>query len=282
MKAGSRGLQPARLHLRLIFPLADPEAAIDRLVGIGFTAFSIEDRLLTAWPDGEAQAAAVCAAIGMPEAQRDVLTPEAVYAGVIPAGAWEVAPQCWVLSQGGSAPSDARVSIQMPAGGGFGDGRHPATELACTLLSELDVAETQVLDLGCGTGLLGLLALKLGASAVDFSDIDSDSIIHTRACCVANGLAAPNVHLSDLLSEIPPHRYTVVIANLYGEFVVTMLADPRLTEFLPTGRLVLSGISDSKRPLVETALLDAHFTVTKRLTKDGWWGLLAVRGGSKT
>lgn len=280
MKAASRGLQPAIVHLRLIFPLPDPDAAIDRLVAIGFTAFSIEDRSLTAWPDGEAQASAICAALGMPAAHRDVLAPEAVYAGVIPAGAWEVAPRCWVLSQGGSAPSDARVTIQMPSGGGFGDGRHPATELACTLLSDLDLAEAQVLDLGCGTGLLGLLALKLGASAVDFSDIDGDSIIHTRACCQANGLAAPNIHLSDLLSNIPPHRYTVVIANLYGEFVVAMLADPRLSEFLPTGRLVLSGISDSKRAAVETALIDAHFMVTKRLAKDGWWGLLAVRGGS--
>ena len=267
------------MYTRLTFTVADPAAALERLVAIDFTAFAIEEHLLTAWPSTDAEAAAISTALGMAPTGRSELTHAAVYADVIPAGAWQVADRCWVLSGTTIVPVSAekpRAVVYMPAGGGFGDGQHPATGLACTLLAGLALDGVRVLDVGCGTGLLGVLAWRLGAAHVDFSDVDHDSVLHTGACCAANGLVA-EVFQSDLLAAIPDRTYDLLIANLYGEFLVTLFASPRLTDLLPRGRVVLSGISDGKLAMVETALTTAGFTIDQRLSNAPWWGLLASR-----
>ena len=263
---------------------------MERLVAIGFTAFAIEEHTLTAWPTDDTDCAAITRALGREATERCELTHADVYADVIPAGTWEVAPGCWVVSGDGPVPNHAvRALIRMPAGGGFGDGQHPATGLACALLAQLStdgaLTGTRVLDLGCGTGLLGVLASKLGATRVDFSDVDLDSVRHTQACCAANEVTsnghAAEVFQSDLLADLPERTYDLLIANLYGEFLVTMLGDPRLSGYLPRGRLVLSGISDGKRAMVESALDRAGFRLDRRLehqtTDASWWGLLASR-----
>lgn len=276
------GLKPATVHTRLLFTVADPTMAMEQLVAIGFTAFALEEHTLTAWPADDAEVAAISAALGQPPIERRELAHADVYANVIPSGTWEVAPGCWVVSGAmtslseAAQPASARTVITMPAGGGFGDGQHPATGLACTLLAGMSLAGKRVLDLGCGTGLLGVLAWRLGATTVDFSDVDIDSVRHTQACCAANGLVA-HVFQSDLLASIPERTYDVLIANLYGEFLVTLFGDKRLARLLPTGQVVLSGISDGKCPAVEAALIAAGFHLVLRHTNGGWWGLLASR-----
>lgn len=267
------------MYTRLIFTVADPAAALERLVAIDFTAFAIEGHTLTAWPGTDAEAGAISAALGLAPTQRSELTHAAVYADVIPTGTWQVAEGCWVLSGTTVVPASIekpRAVVHMPAGGGFGDGQHPATGLACSLLAKLALDGARVLDVGCGTGLLGVLAWRLGAIHVDFSDVDRDSVLHTRACCAANGLAA-EVFQSDLLAAIPARTYDLLIANLYGEFLVTLFASPRLARLLPAGQVVLSGISEGKLALVETALNTAGFTIDQRLGNAPWWGLLASR-----
>ncbi len=273
---------PAFVYTRLTFIVADPATALELLVAIGFTAFAIEEHTLTAWPSTAAEAGAISAALGLAPTQRSELTHAAVYADVIPAGTWQVAEGCWVLSGTTVMPASVgkpRAVVHMPAGGGFGDGQHPATGLACSLLSRLALDGARVLDVGCGTGLLGVLAWRLGASHVDFSDVDQDSVMHTRACCAANGLAA-EVFQSDLLTAIPARTYDLLIANLYGEFLVTLFANPRLADLLPHGQVVLSGISESKLAMVETALTTAGFTIAQRLGDAPWWGLLASRSAT--
>ena len=284
------GVKPATVHIRLLFTVPDPDLAMERLVAIGFTAFAIEGHTLTAWPTADADCATISTALGREATERRELTHADVYAGVIPSGTWEVAPGCWVVSGDGPVPDhELRALIRMPAGGGFGDGQHPATGLACALIAQLStdgaLTGTRVLDLGCGTGLLGVLASKLGAARVDFSDVDLDSVRHTQACCAMNEVTingdAAEVFQSDLLADLPERTYDLLIANLYGEFLVTMLEDPRLSGYLSHGQLVLSGISEGKRAMVESALDLAGFRIDRRLehrTKDAsWWGMLASR-----
>lgn len=265
------------MHTRLLFTIRDTDLAMEQLVAIGFTAFAIEGHTLTAWPTDEADIAAIVAAIGYPPRERRELAHADVYADVIPTGSWQVAPGCWVVSGTEvTLPNIGRAVIRMPAGGGFGDGQHPATGVACALLADMPLAGTRVLDLGCGTGLLGVLAWRLGAATVDFSDVDVDSVRHTEACCAANGLAA-DVYQSDLLTGIPDRTYDVLIANLYGEFLVTLLNDKRLARLLPAGHLVLSGISSGKAPAVEAAVIAAGFRLDVRRGDGDWRGLLASR-----
>ena len=270
------------MHTRLLFTVLNPDVAMEQLVAIGFTSFAIEAHALTAWPATESDEAAIVAALGHLAIERQELSHADVYADVIPAGSWQVAAGCWVVSGSdafqppGAHLETARAVIRMPAGGGFGDGQHPATGVACALLADVPLAGKRVLDLGSGTGLLGVLAWRLGAGMVDFSDVDMDSVRHTYACCAANGLVA-EVFQSDLLADLPERTYDILIANLYGEFLVTMLGDKRLERLLPTGHVVLSGISSGKAVAVEAALTAAGFGIDRRHQNADWRGLLASR-----
>ena len=258
---------------------SDWDAAVERLVDAGFLNFAIEDGVLTAWLAAAEDPQEIERLVGT-TATRRTLDHAALYDGVVPFGSWEVAPGWWVVSGDGVAPTTAAAArvVVMPNGGGFGDGRHPATCLAAGLLLGLDLRGLRVLDVGCGTGLLGILAAKAGAAAVTLADIDADSVLHARACVAANGVTC-TVLRSDLLADLPAQTWDVLAANLYAEFTVVMLADPRLAQLLPRGWLVLSGISDGKRGLVEDALATNGFVVRGRRTDDGWCGLLAQRKG---
>ncbi len=264
-------------HTELRFRLSPMacEEAVERLVDAGFLHFAVEDEVLTAWLAADEDPQVIERLVGATAARR-LLDHAALYAGVVPFGSWEVAPGWWVSSGTGSAPGAATNVIRMPNGGGFGDGRHPATCLAAGLLLGLDLRGLRVVDVGCGTGLLGILAAKSGATAVILADIDADSVRHATACAQANEVRC-TVLRSDLLNDLPEQVWDLLVANLYGEFLVVLLGDPRLARLLPAGRLVLSGISDGKRAMVEQALATNGFVVRERRTAEGWWGLLAQR-----
>lgn len=270
-------------YTELRFCLSEEVCALasERLVGVGFFAFAIEDHVLTAWlpPDQSAtqDIQRIEQVVGSVATQRRLDHAE-IYAGVVPSGSWEVAPSWWVISGDGQAPAGAGQVVRMPNGGGFGDGRHPATCLAASLLVSLDLRGLRVLDVGCGTGLLGIIAAKSGALSVTLADIDADSVRHAQACVVDNQVQCA-VYRSDLLADLPQEVWDLVVANLYGEFLVAMFQDPRLLGMLPQGRIVLSGISDAKRGMVEDGLSSNGFVVLERRTTEGWWGLLALRQG---
>lgn len=186
----------------------------------------------------------------------------------------ELAPRIWLAVEGADAPADAELVIRIPVGGGFGDGRHATTRLAATLLAGLDLQGRHLLDLGCGSGVLGILAWYRGAR-VAFSDIDAFAIDHTRRACALNGLTDAPLWRSDLLAGIPHDTHVdLVVANLYGDFLLPLFADPRLA--VMTGHLLLSGISDRRLATVTAALADHGWRERQRLGADGWWALEAT------
>lgn len=169
------------------------------------------------------------------------------------------------------------IRLHIPPAPAFGDGRHPSTRLAARAVLELDLAGTRVLDLGCGTGVLGLLARRRGAARVDFADIDPGSVRATRASCRLNGLPRPRVWRADLLDGVRGRGYDVVIGNLYADLCLRLLPDPRLAAALPAGTIVLSGIAHRRRAAVERALRGAGFAVIRREQEAWWWSLTAAR-----
>jgi len=141
--------------------------------------------------------------------------------------------------------------------GGFGSGEHPSTELVLEQLVDRVHGEEAVLDVGCGSGVLGLAALRLGASRVLAVDIKAAAVDAARRNALLNGMEPRFEATLSPLTEIDG-VFDVVVANIGRAGVVDVA--PELVRLVgPTGWLAVSGISpaqcslvtDFLRPLVE-------------------------------
>lgn len=123
---------------------------------------------------------------------------------------------------------------------GFGTGHHETTRLCLTLLQDLDLAGRRVLDLGTGSGVLAIAAVRLGAAAVDGVDHDEDALAAARGNLVLNGVEARVTLRAADFRTAPPRPADVVLANLTGALLG---AQARAIADLvaPGGVLVASG-----------------------------------------
>ena len=166
------------------------------------------------------------------------------------------------------------IMLHIPAGPAFGDGRHPTTGMLARHLLQIEVTGKTILDLGCGTGVLGLLAHKRGAASVDFTDVDDDSVRFTKEMCDNNGYPDARVWASDLIESID-QAYELVIANIYADLLLELLDDPKLNKVIPKGILLLSGISFKRIDEVKEAALDAGFQIREQ-NEQAWWHCLVL------
>ncbi len=134
--------------------------------------------------------------------------------------------------------ADAAV-VRLDPGLAFGTGTHPTTALCLAWLDGLDLGEARVLDFGCGSGILAIAALKLGARAVVAVDNDPQAIIATTANADRNGVA--DRLLACLPEGEPDATYTVVVANILAS-ALDALAPHLAARLTRGGRIALSGI----------------------------------------
>jgi ribosomal protein L11 methyltransferase len=142
----------------------------------------------------------------------------------------------------GADATDAAV-IRLDPGLAFGSGTHPTTSLCLQWLDSLaasgELQGRQVLDFGCGSGILALAALKLGAAQAIGVDNDPQAIVATRDNGERNGVGE---HLQVFLpQDEPAARYPVVVANILAS-ALDALADLLASRVVPGGRIALSGI----------------------------------------
>ncbi len=217
------------------------------------------------------------ATLGLASDDRRCMSERELLANVLDGEPCELCAGVWIDPQGLMSAKDGQLVLHIPPSPAFGDGHHPSTKMCAALLMGMDVRGQRVLDLGCGTGVLGLIAHQRGAASVIFSDIDEGSVRTTRATCALNGYPNAMVMSSDLLADIPLNPIDVMVANLYADPLISLAGDPRLPLILPHGTLIASGIAQLKRPLVEAAFAAVGFT-TQEIHSDAWWNaLLLVR-----
>ena len=153
----------------------------------------------------------------------------------------------WVVPWNHDLPVEALVDdaavVRLDPGLAFGSGTHPTTALCLQWLDGLADAGSlrgiDVLDFGCGSGILALAALKLGAQHAVGIDNDPQAIIATRDNAERNGLAGHiDVHLPD---EAPARTYPVVVANILAA-ALDQLAETISAQVAPGGQLAMSGI----------------------------------------
>ncbi|HQR73605.1 MAG TPA: 50S ribosomal protein L11 methyltransferase [Sulfurovum sp.] len=161
-------------------------------------------------------------------------------------------------------PKEGCINIKIDPALAFGSGHHATTFSCLEAISEYVDASKSVIDVGCGSGILGLACKKLGAS-VELCDTDPLSV----ESCKENFLL--NQEQYDKLWEgsidKAEHRYDVVIANIIAD-VLRFIAKDLKNACKEEGLLILSGILDKKENLVTESFKD--LTLLKRTLKDEW------------
>ncbi len=184
----------------------------------------------------------------------------------------------------GKPVPDGRTAVYLNPGLTFGTGSHASTQLCLTLLEKHLQPRDGVLDLGCGSGILSIAALCLGAKSAIAVDIDPKAVDVAYENAALNGIGrdrytvrAGNV-LADraLAAELAQKRYHLVLANIVADVIIP-LAPPVPGLLEEDGVFLCSGIIDARAHEVEAALKQAGLTVTQKREKNGWAALEAVR-----
>jgi len=126
--------------------------------------------------------------------------------------------------------------------GAFGSGEHETTHSCLVLLEDLpEVRQADLLDLGSGTGILAIAALKLGAAAATCVDISPEAVANCRHNCDLNGCSDQVTHVAGSLSDLGSRDFDLVLANIYGDLLL-QFATELASRVRPGGLLLLSGI----------------------------------------
>ncbi len=189
---------------------------------------------------------------------------------------------------GTTAMQEALISIEIDAHLAFGTGTHETTRMVCATLLDLPLDGKRVLDCGCGTGILGICALKLGAAECTAYDIDEWSADNTRHNAVINQVddrltvlcgdasvldaIAADGTTARSLAESSPAMFDVVVANINRNI---LLADmPRFRSVMaPGATLVLSGFYESDCTLLESKAQSLGLTLADS-RHDGDWACM--------
>ena len=182
----------------------------------------------------------------------------------------------WICPGGMTPPPEATPPpeiVWLDPGLAFGTGTHATTALCLEWLDGASLAGTRVLDVGCGSGILAIAALRLGAARAHGLDIDPQALIATADNAGRNGVSA---RLSMAGADAPwGAGYDVVLANLLAEPLVT-LAPAIAAACRPGGSIVLSGLLSAQADSV-TAAYVAWFDMEVPRERDGWVGLVGRR-----
>ena len=177
----------------------------------------------------------------------------------------------------GVASEDLVVAID--PGRAFGSGAHATSRLVLALLEDQPVAGATVLDVGCGSGVLAVVAARLGAVRVEAIDIDPAAIRATERNAEHHGLG-PVITASATALEEVVGSFDLVLANIGATVLVGMA--PRLAaRTAPAGRLVLSGILEERRVEVEEAFAARGLVVVAEAVDDGWVGVVLAHGPTR-
>ena len=181
---------------------------------------------------------------------------------------------------------DGRLPVILDPGLTFGTGAHPSTQMVMEAMEELVQPGDHCLDLGSGSGILSITALRLGAATATGIDIDPKAEDIARENAAYNSFTAPeftaltgNVTADKkLMAQLSQRDYGVVLVNIVADVIISLA--PTLPAFLtPDTRLICSGILDTRLEDVKAALDAAGIRITGIRQKEDWRCITAERSG---
>ena len=177
-----------------------------------------------------------------------------------------------------------RLPVILDPGLTFGTGAHPSTQMVMEFMEQLQLQGKACLDLGSGSGILSIAALRLGAKTAIGVDIDPKAEDIARENAAYNGFQAPaftaltgNVTADrKLMERLSREHYDLVLVNIVADVIIGLA--PVLPKFLsPDSVLLCSGILDVRLEEVCTALEQAGLTVEQIRSKEDWRSIRAKR-----
>ena len=189
---------------------------------------------------------------------------------------------CWLAD----TDPDGRLPVILDPGLTFGTGAHPSTQMVMEAMEELVQPGDHCLDLGSGSGILSITALRLGAATATGIDIDPKAEDIARENAAYNSFTAPeftaltgNVTADkNLMAQLSQRDYGVVLVNIVADVIISLA--PTLPAFLtPDTRLICSGILDTRLEDVKAALDAAGIRITGIRQKEDWRCITAERSG---
>ena len=177
-----------------------------------------------------------------------------------------------------------KLLIEIDPGISFGTGKHETTQLCIRQLEKyIKGGSPKVLDVGCGSGILSIVALKLGARAVVGTDLDKDCMISTRDNMQVNNLDASlgEFYVGNLIDDttlqekVGTQEYEIVVANILADVIIPMA--PVIPDRLKQGGyFITSGIIDFRENDVKEAIENAGLTIVE-INHQGEWVNITAR-----
>lgn len=188
----------------------------------------------------------------------------------------EIGEKLVVVPEWMDAPDNGRIALRLDPGIAFGTGSHPTTKLCLAALESYAAPGVRALDLGCGSGILGIGALLLGAESNTGCDVDPMAPEAAMANAALNGIGENKmrVYAGDILKDASLRRtlgggYQLVLANIVADVIIALAAYAR-SFMAQDGVFICSGIIDDRADEVRAALERNGFTVVAHTSEEEW------------
>ena len=178
---------------------------------------------------------------------------------------------------------EGKMIIHIDPGTAFGTGMHETTQLCIRQIKKYVTDTTRILDVGCGSGILGMLALKFGADYSVGTDLDPCAIDATHENMKENGVSKDRYEVmigniiddKEIQDRVGYEKYDIVAANILADVLVT-LTPVIVNQLKPGGIYITSGIIDDKEEVVKQAVNDAGLELLD-VTCQGEWVCVTAR-----
>ena len=194
----------------------------------------------------------------------------------------EVGERLVVVPEWEETPQGGRLPLRLDPGLIFGTGSHATTRMCLEALEDCAAAGKRVLDLGCGSGILGIGALVLGCDSCLGADIDPKAPDVAMAIAALNGFGPDRirVYAGDVITDASLRRsfggdYDIVLSNIVADVIIPLAA--HIPQFIrPDGVWISSGIMEGRQDEVRAAIEKAGFRITGHRSEDDWHCYAAV------
>lgn len=172
--------------------------------------------------------------------------------------------------------TEGRTVLQIDPGAAFGTGTHATTSLCLGILEDKVKSGDKVLDIGCGSGILAVAGVLLGADNAVGVDIDAQSVKTAKENAEINGVSSKTEFLVGDLADKVSGKYEIVCANIVADIIIRLFDS--VGDFMTdNGILIISGIIDIRAEEVKQSAVAHGFKIDGELTRENWCAYILTK-----